>query len=410
MNLVKRLYVAFGMLLAIALFSAALVIWSAREANFYLERSYLAHRVYEGFLLLSNNTYQLFKQFGDAMLVGDQDLGAGETELVAKIREDITNIRSLIGQEIELVGEEEIEELDRLAAIERQIESLLSEYTNLVNNSDAAGFPNDWGRLSHVLNEKVDRDFNAMIDEAVADEAEEVRETREETAERIALLRILALVFSLIAIVSAVASLALLVRDIRRPIDKLLAGARAFATGNLDHRIGAYGKGELEDVGRAFNHMADEIEAREKELSQSNVQLEQAVADRTAELERVLDRLKANEDNRKRLMADVSHELRTPLTIIRGEADIALRKGDKPPEVYRQALEKTREAAMHTAGIVDDLLFVARREAGETRLKLEAVDLAKLLPRIVEQHAAVAKQHNAKIRFASDVVRSTNSR
>ena len=88
-------------------------------------------------------------------------------------------------------------------------------------------------------------------------------------------------------------------------------------------------------------------------------------------------------------MADVSHELRTPLTVIRGEADIALR-GEKKPEEYRQALNMVREAATHTARLVDDLLFVARHEAGETRLDLAEADLLTILQSVIGTNGAGA--------------------
>ena len=407
MRIIPKLYLSFGTILAIALISAAVSNWTAREAAFYLERTNFSHRQYEGYLSLSNHTYQLFKQFGDAMLIGDRDQGAAESRLLAEIREDIAVLRRLIGQEIQLAGEEEVEELDRLAAIERQIEVLLAEYTRLLRSGDAAAFPHDWSRLSHVLDERVDNDFNELIEEALADEAGEVVEVRELTAARVEILQNVARLFGLFAILAAAISLFLLIRDIRRPIEKLLAGAKALAGGDLQHRIGTRGKSELEDLGRVFNAMADELATREGALSESNARLEKAVADRTVELEGVLEQIQANEDNRKRLLADVSHELRTPLTIIRGEADIALRGGIKPPDIYREALERTREAAMHTAGIVDDLLFVARHESGETRLKLATVDLASLLPKIAEQHGSLATQNGATMYLSTEVAEAS---
>ncbi|MBK1695613.1 hypothetical protein CKO09_12920, partial [Chromatium weissei] len=112
---------------------------------------------------------------------------------------------------------------------------------------------------------------------------------------------------------------------------------------------------ELDGVARALNRLADEIAVREQGLETSNRRLETAVAERTADLERLLATLKDAEASRRRLLADVSHELRTPLTIIRGEADIALRGVDRPSAEYREALTRCRDAATHTARLVDDL-------------------------------------------------------
>jgi len=107
-------------------------------------------------------------------------------------------------------------------------------------------------------------------------------------------------------------------------------------------------------------------------------ELEAAVHSRTRQLEGVLSEMETATENRKRLLADVSHELRTPLTIIRGEADVALRGGDKPAEDYREALSRASDAAAHTSRLVDDLLFVARSEAGAAKLDVAEIDLVAL--------------------------------
>ncbi|HSO43464.1 MAG TPA: HAMP domain-containing sensor histidine kinase [Rhodospirillales bacterium] len=407
MKLIHKLYLSFGLVITLAVASVVMAVWSAREAAYHLDRTHFAHQQYEGYLALSNHTYKLFKQLGDRLLIGDLDRGAGETQLIAVIREDIRALRHLTGSEIRLVGYREVEELDRLAKIERVLEALVAEYMLFVDGNDLAAIRNDWARLSDMLDARIDRDFSAIIQEAIEAEGEEVREVRDETAARITLFKVAAAVFAFIALVAGALSLAMLARDIRRPIGQLLAGTRAFAAGEMEHRIAAGGSSELDDVGRSFNTMADQISAREAALAQAKARLEQAVEERTAELKRVLDQLRVHEENRRRLLADVSHELRTPLTIIQGEADIALRGREKTPDVYREALEKSREAAKHTARLVDDLLFVARREAGEARLRCEAVDLARLLPEVIDDHRALAGGRGGGIAFTSAVETAT---
>lgn len=109
-----------------------------------------------------------------------------------------------------------------------------------------------------------------------------------------------------------------------------------------------------------------------------------AVEDRTRQLSVMLDDVKRSDEGRKRLIADVSHEWRTPLTIIKGEAEIALRGARKSPDAYEDALRRVREAATHTARLVDDLLFVARTEAGEVRLDLHQLDLSRVVGEALE--------------------------
>lgn len=404
MRFVSKLYLLFAGMLALAFISTSLAFWGTQEARFSLKRMDLAHRSYQGHLSLSSHTYQLFKEFGDAMMIGDRDQGVLETKLLAAIRSDIANLRSIIAEEIRLVGGEEVAELQHLARLENQIEDLLEEYQSVLNANYEVPLADDWGRLSRVLDEKVDQDFKRLIQQALDEEWEELSEVQAVTEAKLALKQRLTVLLAVFGAAAAGASLWWLVRDLKEPISRLIRGAEVLARGDLEHRIEAPGNSELACVARAFNRMAGEIAGREQLLESTNRRLEDAVAERTAELERLLATLQAAEAARRRLLADVSHELRTPLTIIRGEADIALRGGDKPPAVYREALEKAREAAGHTAKLVDDLLFIARREAGETRLSIRELDLATLLPEMIRDGRSLAVGGNPEVRFHSALV------
>lgn len=385
MKLISKLRLFFVLMLVLALSGAVLSVWSARQAGYFLERINLAHKVYEANLQLSNHTYQLFKQFGDALIVGEPATGPNEKAmLISKIRGDIDRIRLLIGQEIELVGDEEIPELEELSRLELQIESLFRELSEIALQPTGADIAGNWERLSRILDGDIDKDFRARIESAVAEEAEEARETHILAQERLLQFQGLSAIFAAIAAFTALLGFVALRRGVHRPIVKLNEGARQLSGGDLAHRIDVRGRDEIAELADVLNQLAERVEARERRLTSSNEDLEQKVADRTARLEHLLNDSQKAENNRKRLMADVSHELRTPLTIIRGEADIALR-GSKQPEDYREALARVREAATHTARLVDDLLFVARSEAGEAKLTMREVDLLQMANGLVDE-------------------------
>lgn len=406
MRFVSELYISLGILLFLSLGGASLAAWSAHQAAFNLERTELAHRQYQSYLALSSHTYQLFKQFGDAMLIGNRDRGEGESALLKKIRGDIANIRSITAREIQLVGEAEYAELDTIARIESQIEELLTQYQTIVMRHAFNEPAREWSTLSEVLDQSVDEEFSQIILLAIEGEAEEVRQVGAETEAKMQRSKNLAALFTVLAIVASAASLWKLLRDVRMPVLALMEGTSVLSRGNLEHRVEISGPLEFKEVARAFNEMATQLRTRESALTEANAVLEQAVAARTEDLERLLDDLKASDANRRRLLADVSHELRTPLTIIHGEADIALRGENKHAEIYREALEKCRSAAAHTARLVDDLLFLARSEIGDTRLALEAVDLAALLPRVVEEYRNIAEKNANVISFDGQVERA----
>lgn len=383
LRLVARLRLLFLLMLTVCLGAAALSVWSVRQTYIQLERLDLSHRAYEAHLSLSNHTYQLFKQYGDALVIGDLDDGVGERALIASIRRDIAEIRAIIGAEIELVGEEEVEELQALARIELKIEALIRAFEGILNGGLQTAAPPefsaDWRRLSHILDAEIDQDFRAMIQMALKEEASEVAETRGLAARELRLLLALAGLSAAIALLTAFASFWILNRRIKAPMEQLVAGVRDFGEGDMTRRVAMGGNDELAEIALAFDMMAARVEDNATRLANQNTELEAAVADRTAQLEDMLAQARRAEADRRRMLSDVSHELRTPLTIIKGEAEVALRGGEKPLTEYRDALTRTRDAATHTARLVDDLLFVARSEEGHARLKARDVDLAKLL-------------------------------
>ena len=66
----------------------------------------------------------------------------------------------------------------------------------------------------------------------------------------------------------------------------------------------------------------------------------------------------------RQFVADASHELRTPIAIIRGEADVTLRRSTRDEAEYREALQAIQEESVRLSRIVDDLFLLARVDAG----------------------------------------------
>lgn len=79
----------------------------------------------------------------------------------------------------------------------------------------------------------------------------------------------------------------------------------------------------------------------------------------------LLDRLDHSFERQRRFMADASHELRTPVAILRGEAEVALSRPDRPSGEYRESLAVLREESQRLTQIVDDLFTLARADAGQ---------------------------------------------
>ena len=132
---------------------------------------------------------------------------------------------------------------------------------------------------------------------------------------------------------------------------------------------------------------ARELQVANERLRAANEELERHARERTELFERLtsLDRLKT------RFFANVSHELRTPLTLILGPVTTLLASADVAPEVRASLAVIERNARLLLAH-VNDLLDVARLDAGKLELAYAAVDLAALLRRAVSCFELLARE------------------
>lgn len=92
----------------------------------------------------------------------------------------------------------------------------------------------------------------------------------------------------------------------------------------------------------------------------------------------LLGRLDQSFDTMRRFVADASHELRTPISVIRGEAEVALSK-ERTTSEYRESLGVVLDEARRLSRLVDDLLNLARADAGHVLLQTHDFYLNELL-------------------------------
>ena len=94
-------------------------------------------------------------------------------------------------------------------------------------------------------------------------------------------------------------------------------------------------------------------------------------------VESALAKRASSEARLRRFAADASHELRTPLAAIRGYAELALRHPGDSPETVTHALGRVLSESTRMSVLVDDLLLLARLDAGRP-LNREPVDMTRL--------------------------------
>lgn len=374
MRLSTLLSLLASVLLAGAVAAAGLTFWVVMETQKVGERITLARASQAEHLQLQSNLYRLFKEKADALLIGDRDRSALETEVKAQIDANLAEIQRIIAREIELDGEQELEELRLLSALERTIDDIIGRYGELLPRDGQPGAVAQQDLIG-LLDRDIDSTLSDLIEVALEGEREEVNEAVRESTEFRRMVSVLAAGI-LGAMLLATASVVLVYRrTVVQPLADLVDGADAYRRGSYDRQITPRGALELRHLSVTLSDMAAEIAARERDLRHEARTLETRVNERTSELQTILTRFEQAEASRRQMMADVSHELRTPLTIIQGEADIALRSALSDPGQASESFSRIRDAARHSNRIVDDLLLVAREEAGQLRLDLRNVDL-----------------------------------
>ncbi len=95
-------------------------------------------------------------------------------------------------------------------------------------------------------------------------------------------------------------------------------------------------------------------------------------------LNRMLSRLQAGFERITRFTADASHELRTPVALLRTRTEILLRR-PRSAEEYRAALESNLEELEKTSALLEELMLLARADAGAETLNFADIDLTELV-------------------------------
>ena len=129
-----------------------------------------------------------------------------------------------------------------------------------------------------------------------------------------------------------------------------------------------------------------------------------------ASLDRMLDNVEASlaarhesETQVRQFVADASHELRTPLASLRGYAELVRRSPDEVPVGTLRALDRIESEATRMGALVEDLLLLARLDAGRP-LDRDEVDLAALaVDALADAHAA-SRDHGWSLDLPSETV------
>ncbi len=162
-----------------------------------------------------------------------------------------------------------------------------------------------------------------------------------------------------VALVLSVLLALLISRSVAAPLRRVAGAAESLARGEVGTRAPVSGPTEVRGLARSFNTMADRVEAAQR--------------------------------SQRDLVANVSHELKTPLTSIQGFSQALLDGTAQTPEAVERAARIVHEEAARMRRLVDELLVLARFDAGQMVLARDTVNLGQLLRSCVEGMAPQAQ-------------------
>jgi len=181
-----------------------------------------------------------------------------------------------------------------------------------------------------------------------------------------------------VALLIAAAGAFFLTARAMRPIGAMKAAAASITEADLSKRLNIQGQDEFADLGKTFNSMIARLEVAFSQLHTAYHDLSEA------------------SEQQRRFTADASHELRTPLTRLRLAIDVANAPGATQADKDR-AVAVADSTTRSMSNLVQELLLLARADAGQMHLKRERLDL-----RLVASDAVSALPHDKQDRITTE--------
>ena len=231
---------------------------------------------------------------------------------------------------------------------------------------------NDWTALVYVVSGPMSRSYSFPVSESLA---------------WAAVIAFTVLVFQVLSLINSM----FLPRSIRRrlkPLNDLALTAEAMGSATADNPMGS-AAGAAADKMETLRHAIDSANVNAPNVSTGDADLRSI----EVALKGLLRQMQAAKLQQMQFVNDASHELRTPIAVIQGYVNMLDRWGKTDPEVLDESISALKQESTHMQELVEQLLFLARGDAGRNNLNMETIDLGTIVREVYEESAMIDPSH-----------------
>ena len=190
-------------------------------------------------------------------------------------------------------------------------------------------------------------------------------------------------------------------RDLKKAIEPLSELRRAASqfTQATGASAGPFAQKSLRDLARAL----DAINVSHLDQRIPHHIITEELKPLAAAINQLLNRVDEAYNAQIRFVSDASHELRTPIAVIQGYANLLSRWGSEDKETLHESIEAIKSEADAMKLMVNQLLFLARGDSKNMKLRWERLDLSAIASEVVKEETIIDQTHQFEARLASGV-------